>query len=85
MRVDDMPERTIKEQNQVLPCLYMSWISAWTKHGFEGSAVKGGYCQGFTKSHSSSNPNGLQPKGIKEYSDSYSILDYLGLIYTVRF
>jgi hypothetical protein len=25
-----------------------------------------------------SNPNGLQPQGLKEYSDSYSTPDYLG-------
>jgi hypothetical protein len=64
-------------QDQVLPCLYMSRISAWTNRGFEGSAVKGGYCQGFTKSHSGSGPNRLQPQELKEYSDSYLISDYL--------
>jgi hypothetical protein len=37
-------------------------------------------CQGFTKSHSSLGLNGLQPQGLKEYSDSYLILDYLGPI-----
>jgi hypothetical protein len=29
-------------------------------------------CQGFTKSHSGSGLNGLQPMGLKEYSDSFS-------------
>jgi hypothetical protein len=37
-------------------------------------------CQGFTKSHSSPGPNGLQPKGLKEYLDNYLISDYLGPI-----
>jgi hypothetical protein len=35
------------------------------------------YCQGFTKSHSDLGLNGLQPQGLKEYSDSYLISDYL--------
>jgi hypothetical protein len=35
------------------PYLYTSRISARTNRGFEGSAEKGGYCQGFTKLHSS--------------------------------
>jgi hypothetical protein len=34
------------------PYLYTSRISAQTNRGFEGSAEKGGYCQGFTKFHS---------------------------------
>jgi hypothetical protein len=34
------------------PYLYTSRISARTNRGFEGSAEKGGYCQGFTKLHS---------------------------------
>jgi hypothetical protein len=69
------------KQNQVLnPCLYMSWISAWTNRGFEGSAIKGGYCQGFTKLHSSLGLNRLRLQGLKEYSDSYLVLDYLGPI-----
>jgi hypothetical protein len=58
----------------------MSWISARTNCSFEGSAIKGGYCQGFTKSHSSLGPNRLQPQGLKEYSDSYLVSDYLGPI-----
>jgi hypothetical protein len=53
-------------QNRVPPCLYMSWISAQTNRSFEGSAVKGGYCQGFTKLHSGSGLHGLQPQGLKE-------------------
>jgi hypothetical protein len=76
--VDDMLKKTIEEQNRVSPCLYMSRISAWTNRGFEGSAVKGGYCQGFTKLHSSMGLNGLWPQGLKEYSDSYLVSDYLG-------
>jgi hypothetical protein len=64
--VADIMKKTIEEQNRVLPCLYMSRISAWTNRGFEGSAIKGGYCQGFTKSHSSTGPNGLWPQGLKE-------------------
>jgi hypothetical protein len=55
----DMEVRMLMKQNQVLPCLYMSWISAQTNCGFKGLAIKGGYCQGFTKSHSGSGPNGL--------------------------
>jgi hypothetical protein len=78
--VDDMMKKTIEEQNRVSPCLYMSQISARTNHSFKGSAVKGGYCQGFTKSHFSMGPNGLQPQGLKEYSDSYLVSDYLGPI-----
>jgi hypothetical protein len=34
-------------------------------------------CQDFTKSHSSSGLNRLWPQGLKEYSDSYLISDYL--------
>jgi hypothetical protein len=34
-------------------------------------------CQGLTKSHSSLGPNGLWLQGLKEYSDSYLISDYL--------
>jgi hypothetical protein len=41
------------KQTEFHPYLYMSQISAWTNCGFEGSAMKGGYCQGFTKLHSS--------------------------------
>jgi hypothetical protein len=66
------------KQTEFYPCLYTSWISAQTHCGFEGSAVKGGYCQGFTKSHSGSDLNGLRPKGLKEYSDNYLASDYLG-------
>jgi hypothetical protein len=77
MGVDDMLKETIEEQNRVSPCLYISRGSAWTNHGFKGSAIKGGYCQGFIKSHSIPGPNRLQPKGLKEYSDSYLISDYL--------
>jgi hypothetical protein len=58
----------------------MSWISAQTNHGFEGSVIKGGYCQGFTKLHSGLGLNGLQLQGLKEYFDSYLVLDYLGPI-----
>jgi hypothetical protein len=36
------------------------------------------WCQGFAKLHSGSGPNKLQPQGLKEYSDSYLISDYLG-------
>jgi hypothetical protein len=61
------------KQTQVLPCLYTSRISAWTNHGFEGSAVKEGYCQGFTKSYSSLGPDRFQLKGLEEYSDSYLV------------
>jgi hypothetical protein len=35
-------------------------------------------CQGFTKSHSGMGPNRLRPQGLKEYSDSCLISDYLG-------
>ena len=35
-------------QDQVSPTFYASRISARTNHGFEGSAVNRGYCQGFT-------------------------------------
>jgi hypothetical protein len=56
----------------------MSQISAQTNCGFEGSAIKGGYCQGFTKSHSRLDPNRLWLQGLEEYSDSYLVLDYLG-------
>jgi hypothetical protein len=73
-------KKTIEEQNQVSPCLYTSRISAQTNHDFEGSAIEGGYCQGFTESHSSSGPNGLRPQGLKEYSVSYLVSDYLGPI-----
>jgi hypothetical protein len=34
-------------------------------------------CQGFTKSHSGLGPNGLWPQGLKEYSDSYLVTEYL--------
>jgi hypothetical protein len=34
-------------------------------------------CQGFIKLHSGPGLNRLQPKGLKEYSDSYLISDYL--------
>jgi hypothetical protein len=37
-------------------------------------------CQGFTKSHSSTGPNGLQLQGLKEYSDSYLVSDFFGPI-----
>jgi hypothetical protein len=56
----------------------MSWISAQTNRGFEGSAIKGGYCQGFTKSHSGLGLNRLWLQGLEEYSDSYLVSDYLG-------
>jgi hypothetical protein len=36
------------------------------------------FCQGFTKSHSGLSPNRLRLQGLKEYSDNYPILDYLG-------
>jgi hypothetical protein len=35
-------------------------------------------CQGFTKSHSRMGPDRLQLQGLKEYSDSCLISDYLG-------
>jgi hypothetical protein len=35
-------------------------------------------CQGFTKLHSGSGLNRLRPQELKEYSDSYPVLDYLG-------
>jgi hypothetical protein len=35
-------------------------------------------CQGFTKSHSRLGLNRLRPQGLKEYSDSYLVSDYLG-------
>jgi hypothetical protein len=47
MGVDDILNKAIEEQNRVLPCLYTSRISAQTNRSFKGSAVKGGYCQGF--------------------------------------
>jgi hypothetical protein len=59
----------------------MSQISAWTNRSFEGSAVKGGYCQDFTKSHSGSGSNRLWQQGLKEYSDGYLVSDYLGPIF----
>jgi hypothetical protein len=37
-------------------------------------------CQGFTKSHSGPGPNELRTKGLKEYSDSYSISNYLRFV-----
>jgi hypothetical protein len=73
-------KKAIEEQNRVSPCLYMSQISAQTNCSFKGLAVKGRYCQGFTESHSGTGPNGLQPQGLKEYSDSCLILAYLGPI-----
>jgi hypothetical protein len=35
-------------------------------------------CQGFTKSYSRLGLNGLRLQGLKEYSDSYLVSDYLG-------
>jgi hypothetical protein len=35
------------------------------------------FCQGFTKLHSGLGPNGLWLQGLKEYSDSYLISNYL--------
>jgi hypothetical protein len=68
------------KQNRVPPYLYTSRISARTNHSFKGSAVKGGYCQGFTKLHSGLGLNGLRPQGLKEYSVNYPVSDYLGPI-----
>jgi hypothetical protein len=42
----------------------MSRISARTNCGFEGSAIKGGYCQGFTELHSGLGLNRLQLQGL---------------------
>ena len=64
----------MKKQIQVSPASYMSWISTQTNHGFKGSAVKGEYCWGFTKLHSSSGPNRLWLKGLTEYPDQLSCL-----------
>jgi hypothetical protein len=65
-------------QNQVSPLpLYVS-DQCTDQLWLQGLSLKGGYCQGFAKSHSSLGPNGLQQQGLKEYSDSYLVLDYLG-------
>ena len=57
----------LKEQNRVSPTFYASRISARTNHGFEGSAVNRGYCQGFTGRTPVQVQNGSLPEGLNEY------------------
>ena len=46
---------------------YVSRISAWTNHGFEGSAVNRGYCQGFIGRTPAWVQVGSLPKGLNKY------------------
>jgi hypothetical protein len=55
-----------------------SWLSGICVWHLANHAQWFGDCQGFTKSHSGSGPNGFRPQGLKEYSDSYLISDYSG-------
>ena len=55
------------EQNRVSPMFYVSWISARTNHGFEGSAVNREYCQGFISRTPAQLQDGSLPKGLNEY------------------
>jgi hypothetical protein len=58
--------------------VYIHWY--WCKMHTKFKEYIAYPCQGFTKSHSGLGLNGLQPQGLKEYSDSYLISDYLGPI-----
>jgi hypothetical protein len=73
----DVMEMMMK-QNQVLPlplyvadqCMDQSWL--------RGLGQKRGILSGFHQVALWLGPNGLRLQGLKEYSDSYLTLDYLG-------
>jgi hypothetical protein len=74
--MDDM--EMMKKQNQVLPSpLYVS-DQCIDQSRLQGLSRKRGILSGFHQVALRSSPNGLWPQGLKEYSDSYSTLDYLG-------
>ena len=62
-----MSSGVMEEQDQVSPTFYASWISARTNHGFEGSAVNRGYCQGFIGCTPARVRDGSLPEGLNEY------------------
>jgi hypothetical protein len=63
-----------------LTCLLCVSDHSQINHGFEGSAIKGVYCQGFIQLFSSSDPKRFRPKTLTETPSSFLASDYLGPI-----
>jgi hypothetical protein len=70
----------LRKQNQVLPTpLYVS-DQCTDQSQLRGLSQKRGILSGFHRVALRLGLNGLRPQGLKEYSDSCSISDYLGLV-----
>jgi hypothetical protein len=66
------------KQNQVPPPPLYVPDQCTDQSRLRGLSRKRGILSGFHQVALRLGPNGLRPQGLKEYSDSYSVSDYLG-------